>query len=192
MLLTTYWHPWFSYEWWSDIGVPGLGAIGSIAVGGAAVLVALHSNRLAAAASQREAGAEAAAQAAQNRVARGEFAAAATEWNRAEIRQRIRGYMPDRKAKAASVLRDEVYLKSALVGQHSDELLRTLSDRLRGIPAGEDATSEGQALALVWFHYSRPTVRAWVADPERWWAGEQEDRRSLQDMERYGADLPEA
>ncbi|MCS5507132.1 hypothetical protein [Curtobacterium flaccumfaciens] len=190
MLLTTDWQPWFSYGWWHDIGVPGLGAIGSIAVGGAAVLVALRSTRLAAAAASREAAADAAAQAAQDRTARGEFATAVTEWYLAEIRQRIKGLVPDKHAKVPSMLRADVDLKTALVGQHSDELVRTLSDRVRSIPKGKDATSEGQALAVIWYRYSRPTVRSWVADPERWWAGEQEDRASLREMTRDDADLP--
>ncbi|PZE93896.1 hypothetical protein DEJ00_01365 [Curtobacterium sp. MCLR17_039] len=47
MLLTTDWHPWFSYEWWNDIGVPALGAVGSIAVGAGAIVVAYRSHNLA-------------------------------------------------------------------------------------------------------------------------------------------------
>jgi hypothetical protein len=47
MLLTTDWHPWFSYEWWNDIGVPTLGAVGSIAVGAGAIVVAYRSHNLA-------------------------------------------------------------------------------------------------------------------------------------------------
>jgi len=47
MLLTTDWHPWFSYEWWNDIGVPALGAVGSIAVGAGAIIVAYRSHHLA-------------------------------------------------------------------------------------------------------------------------------------------------
>lgn len=47
MLLTTDWQPWLSYAWWSDIGVPALGAVGSIAVGAGAIVVAYRSHNLA-------------------------------------------------------------------------------------------------------------------------------------------------
>jgi hypothetical protein len=47
MLLTTDWQPWFSYAWWNDIGVPALGAVGSIAVGAGAIVVAYRSHNLA-------------------------------------------------------------------------------------------------------------------------------------------------
>ena len=182
MLLATEWHPWFSYEWWADIGVPTIGAIGAVAVGAGAVFVAFQSNRIAAAAGRREDATNLASRVAEDRRARGDFAQIVAAWNRAEVRERIRGYVPDRKGKAASVLRDEAELQATLVGQYADELTRTLNDRLSRVPKGADATSEGQALALLWYHYSRPAIRSWVADPEEWWAGEQEDRVSLQAM----------
>lgn len=48
MLMTTEWHPsWISYEWWSDIGTGLLGALASLFVGGASVVVAFAALRIA-------------------------------------------------------------------------------------------------------------------------------------------------
>ncbi len=189
MLLTTDWHPWFSYEWWNDIGVPALGAAGSIAVGAGAIIVALHSNRIAQSASEREAAVRRASEEAKDRASRGDFAVLVTQWSRAEVRERLQDGEQTLKGKTAGMLREEVDLKAALIGQHSEELARTLNDRLKRIPEGSDDTSEGQALTLLWHHYSRPAVRSWVADPERWWVGEQEDRASLMELHNLGAQL---
>ncbi|UXN26133.1 hypothetical protein N8D74_04425 [Curtobacterium flaccumfaciens] len=182
MLLTTDWHPWFSYEWWNDIGVPALGALGSIAVGAGAIAVALHSNRIAQSAAEREAAVRRASEEAGDRAARGDFADLVTQWSRAEVRERLQDRAQESKGKTAGVLREEIDLKAALVGQHSEELVRTLSDRLKRVPHSSDDTSEGQAMALLWHRYSRPAVRSWVADADRWLAGEQEDRVSMSEL----------
>lgn len=47
MLRAVEWHPWFSYEWWSDIGTGLLGVVAATIVGGVTVWVALRSNRVA-------------------------------------------------------------------------------------------------------------------------------------------------
>jgi hypothetical protein len=184
MLLTTDWHPWFSYEWWNDIGVQALGAVGSIAVGAGAIFVALHSNRIAQSAAEREAAVRRASEEAGDRAARGEFATVVTQWTRAEVRERLQGKA---QGKPAGVLHEEVGLKATLVGQHGEELVRTLNDRFKRIPEGSDGTSEGQALTLLWHHYSSPAVRSWVADPERWWKDEQEDRATMTELRDLGA-----
>lgn len=45
--LATDWDPlWISYEWWRDIGVPGLSGLGSLAVGVGALWVAIYAARL--------------------------------------------------------------------------------------------------------------------------------------------------
>ncbi|PYY49023.1 hypothetical protein DEJ03_00325 [Curtobacterium sp. MCLR17_043] len=46
-LLTTEWHPWFSYEWWSDIGTGLLGVVAATIVGGVTVWIALRTDRVA-------------------------------------------------------------------------------------------------------------------------------------------------
>ncbi|TPG05570.1 hypothetical protein [Curtobacterium flaccumfaciens] len=46
-LMATEWHPWFSYEWWSEIGTGLLGVVAASIVGGVTVWVALRSNRVA-------------------------------------------------------------------------------------------------------------------------------------------------
>lgn len=45
--LATYWHPWFSYEWWAEIGTGLLGVVAATIVGGVTVWIARRSNRVA-------------------------------------------------------------------------------------------------------------------------------------------------
>lgn len=48
MLTTTDWHPlWISYEWWRDVGTPGLSGVGGILVGVGAIVVAARTHALA-------------------------------------------------------------------------------------------------------------------------------------------------
>jgi len=48
MLMTTDWHPlWISYEWWRDVGTPGLSGVGGILVGVGAIVVAARTHALA-------------------------------------------------------------------------------------------------------------------------------------------------
>ncbi|KQO63753.1 hypothetical protein [Curtobacterium sp. Leaf261] len=46
LLLDVDWHPFWSYEWWRDIGGSLVGGIGGVIVGGAAVWVATRANSL--------------------------------------------------------------------------------------------------------------------------------------------------
>jgi hypothetical protein len=174
-LLTIDWHPWFSYEWWRDIGVPAAGAVGGIAVGAGAIAVAFHSNRIAQHSAQKEAQAEA-------RQSRGEFGLLLGRWIEAEVRERLTDQADPEKALPA--IRREVEIRSATVGQHSEELLATFADRFDRLGPGTD--SQARKLAVLLLKFSKPTVRAWVADPESWWTQEKNDRKMLAGFEGFG------
>lgn len=202
MLLTTDWHPWFSYEWWNDIGVPGLGALGSIAVGAGAIAVALHSNRISQSASQREADALSAARSTAERASRGEFGMVATEWVDTTVDQALTrpfgAYLSASggvsggvsSGRSAASYRSELDLKAAVLGQHSPDLISTIDKQLR--QGGGGTTSKDRTLLILAHRYSVQSIQAWVADPDGWWDREQAARRQGRKMRAWAGMPPTA
>lgn len=187
MLLTTDWHPWFSYEWWNDIGVAALGALGSISVGAGAIVVALHSNRMAEAARGREEAAKAAQAAARDRAARGDFALGVTAWFTAAVEATVRkpAQSSSESASAGSVGRPlagqkhDLDIRAATLGQHSSDLLATLDGRL-GKLNEQPKTKQRGAFAAIVLRFSISSIQSWISDADAWWADEQKARQAAE------------
>jgi hypothetical protein len=202
-LLTTDWHPWFSYEWWNDIGVPTLGALGSIAVGAGAIVVALHSNRIAQRAVDRETKAREDSAAAAKRTHRAELGLLCSQWLTAavdEITHPLRNEVVEAgsgisvsssrrvSSRSSGDLKQELDVRAASVGQHGVDLVKSIADRLDQM--GNLDNSRGRALTILGHRYSLQSIAAWVADSEAWWVREQEARRYEADFDRWKAHLP--
>jgi len=169
MLMTTEWHPFFSYEWWADIGTPALGAIatgvaalGSVAVGVGALLVARQGNRLAQSIAEREASSTAAA-------ARAQFGMEAKAW----MDLRFAGFDSGDPMLAVDAA-DSVELNAQAVGQSAPALrlallreTQRLSDRDRAFDFMATKLQRATVLSLI---------NAWVRDPKEW---EEQERQAL-------------
>ncbi len=203
MLLTIEWQPWFSYGWWHDIGVPTLGAMGAIAVGAGAIVVALHGNRIAQRAVERETKAREDADAAAKRAHRAELGLLCSQWLTAAVDEilhplhnevtagghGVSGSFSRRVSdRSSGDLKQELDVRAASVGQHGRELVKSIADRLDQM--GNLDTSRGRALTILGHRYSLQSIAAWVADHEAWWVREQEARRYEADFDRWKAHLP--
>lgn len=169
ILLRIDWHPWFSYEWWNDIGVPALGAIGSIAVGAGAIAVALHSNRIAKNAAQDAAASRASEKASADRAARFKFGELVNSWFETEIL--ARSAAPESPSKrhldaSAADLKKDLDLRAANIGQSGGELVGRLQSKARQIPSGDSPKLRQAAglMSVIGFD----AVRAWIDSPQRW------------------------
>lgn len=200
MLLATDWHPWFSYEWWNDIGVPGLGALGSIAVGAGAIAVALHSNRIAKQAGDRETKAQADADAAAKRAERGDFGSLCTRWVASAISEIAASstepvaqigmtgtVYAQEPVRSTEPLKQEVDVRAASLGHHSADLVKSISDRIKVLSAV--GTKHGRGLIDLGRQTSLQSIATWVADPEEWWIRELEARRVRADFDKFEAKL---
>lgn len=193
MLMDTDWHPiWISYEWWRDIGVPTLGAVGSVAVGVGAIVVALHSTRIAKAAHERQ-------EDAAKRADRRRFGVLATKWLKAAVEDRFnRGIdslfedtekkAVDKEQRSARDYKQELDTMAAAVGQYSAELLDSAEKRLEQI--SDLGTSRGRALAVLSHRYLLQSMHAWIEDPLRWYEMELLALQADDDVSRFIARLP--
>jgi hypothetical protein len=185
MLVALDWQPWFSYGWWHDIGVPVLGAIGSVAVGAGAIVVALRSARVAEEAAQREAverarGAEAAA-----RAERREFGLLATTWVASAVQElEGGGTWASVAPRSAGELKQELDVRAAAVGQYSVDLVESVEEWLARISATLD-TSAGRSLMVLGHRYSLQSIQEWVAEPDDWYGRHLEATRVAGDFERW-------
>ena len=170
MLLTADWHPWFSYEWWNDIGVPALGAIGSIAVGAGAIGVALNGNRIAAAVADREASAERRDEESRDRAERSEFAILVRQWiDRAmyELSTGPANVLLRNGQRWAGDLRTELDLKAeAMTVPSAVELLRVIDTAFESVR--EIESQEDRQLASAIRSVALAHLRAWVGNPDTW------------------------
>jgi hypothetical protein len=193
MLMETDWHPiWISYEWWRDIGVPTLGAIGSVAVGVGAIVVAVRSAQIAKAATDRE---DDAAKRTDRRV----FGLLATKWLTVAVDDLFRHGIDslfedqekkvgDKEQRSVGDYKQELDTLAAATGQYSVELLESTQKRLDQV--GELGTSRGRALAILSHRYLLQSIQAWTADPLSWYEMELETRRDDYDVSRFVARLP--
>lgn len=169
MLLATDWHPWFSYEWWQGIGVPGLGALGSIAVGAGAIAVALYSNRIARDAAKDAAASKASEKASADRAARFQFGERVIEWFETEVYVRsTSGESGGRRhlSLEAAEKRKDLDLRAANVGQFSAALISALHAKAKSIPM-ENSSNRLQLTGIMRV-IGFDAVRAWIDSPEQW------------------------
>lgn len=169
MLLTLEWQPWFSYGWWHDIGVPFFGALGSIAVGAGAIIVAFRSSRIAEDAAKSAAAARESELASADRAVRYGFSKPALDWYDTELFVRAaRPGSTARKVLAREALekRKALDLQAANIGQLSASLLAALASNAKSVIPGD--STEHQNLASIMRSIGHDSVRAWIDDPERW------------------------
>lgn len=184
MLLTSDWHPWFSYEWWQGIGVPALGAVGSIAVGAGAIVVALHSNRIAQLAALREEAAKLEAEETARRSARGDFGLVAAEWLNVLTDELVSDWaknpaLAPKGERRSGDYKQELDVRAATLGDRSAELVASINDRMRKINGSSERL---RTIAVLNYRLSQQSIQSWVADAESWWFAELAARRQQKQM----------
>lgn len=158
--MTADWAATWSYQWFADIGVPFIGAIGAIAVGAGATFVAWSSNRIAGRIAKREHDSDAL-------LSRVSFGTAVIRWSdrlMAEIRIHVEGSL---SGDTADELKAGVDAAAAAFDTDHGYDLVAFVELLTSETPYEDKPSdfrEREHLVAI----RRAYVQAWIAHPVRW------------------------
>lgn len=164
------WAALFSYQWWSDIGVPALGALGSIAVGGGAIAVGWSSNRVASAIANREHELQTRRDAAEERDNRAAFGTLVSRWSDRLIEE-IRG-TPMWSGHGASAersddLKAEVDARAAALRvEEGQDIVAFVESLHRAVPSGT-APAEYRRMELI-VDIRRAYIQSWIDHPKHW------------------------
>jgi hypothetical protein len=167
------WAEWFSYGWWSDIGVPALGAVGTIAVGVGAIAVAWSSNKVASTIASREHELQERRDTAEERDNRAAFVVIVTRWSD-RLSDKIRRpssvhfrLSSGNDAEPSEVLKAEVDARAAAFRQQKrQDIVAAVESLTVMIPKGNspDDFRERELIADV----RRAYLQSWIAHPMDW------------------------
>jgi hypothetical protein len=164
------WTPLFSYGWWSDIGIPALGATGTIAVGVGAIAVALSSTKVATNIANREHALQARREATDGRDSRAVFGTLVSRWSD-RVMEEIRG-KPLWSGHASSSersddLRAEVDSRAAASRQDNGlQLVAFIESLMHEVPHGAAPEEHHTVETLV--DIRRTYVQSWIDHPTTW------------------------
>lgn len=173
------WAPTWSYQWFADIGVPaivgGLGAVGTIAVGVGAILVAASSNKLASTIAERDHNLRVAEIAADELNERAAFGRLVIQWSDRVIEEIKRpaavqfASMHDYSAprSPSEDLKADVDARAAaFADENGRELVRGILWLTSQAPGGVLPSDNDQRELID--DVRRLCVQSWVATPATW------------------------
>ncbi|ROS52456.1 hypothetical protein [Frigoribacterium sp. PhB118] len=163
------WAQWFSYEWWSDIGVPSLGALGTIVVGAGAIAVAVSSNKVASTIANREHTLQERRDAADERENRAAFVALLTRWSDRVIDEiRATSILRRRGGDVRSEeLKADVDARAAHFRDKNGQDLVAAIESLTTDARDGDLPSDSRHLEII-VDVRRAYLQSWIAHPDTW------------------------
>ncbi|WP_209559698.1 hypothetical protein [Frigoribacterium sp. PvP032] len=168
--MNTDWITVFSYQWWSDIGVPVLGAVGTIAVGVGAIAVALSSNKVASNITSRDHNLQTRRNTADERDNRATFGTLVSRWSDRLVEE-IRGqpvwtgHMES--SERSDDLRAEVDSRAAASRQENGlDLVIFIESIMTEVPH-ESAPSDYHLLDVL-VDIRRAYIQSWIDHPTTW------------------------